>query len=92
MTSEEKNTSILILFGQGYGKHLWIMQGMFKANGGCGYVKKPDFLLQRGENDEVFNPNAPLAVATVMKVLDLLITAPLGSFTILILPYVFLYR
>ncbi|KAK8582258.1 hypothetical protein V6N12_072447 [Hibiscus sabdariffa] len=38
---------------QGHGKHLWIMQGMFKANGGCGYVKKPDFLLQGGPNDEV---------------------------------------
>ncbi|XP_022730851.1 phosphoinositide phospholipase C 2-like isoform X2 [Durio zibethinus] len=53
---------------QGHGKHLWIMQGMFKANGGCGYVKKPDFLLQRGPNDEVFNPNAPLDVKTVMTV------------------------
>ncbi|KAK5830563.1 Phosphoinositide phospholipase C 2 -like protein [Gossypium arboreum] len=53
---------------QGYGKYLWIMQGMFKANGGCGYVKKPDFLLQRGENDEVFNPNAPLEVKTVLRV------------------------
>ncbi|KAK0604873.1 hypothetical protein LWI29_020386 [Acer saccharum] len=31
---------------QGIGKHLRIMQGMFRANGGCGYVKKPDFLLR----------------------------------------------
>ncbi|KAG4145302.1 hypothetical protein ERO13_D05G089133v2 [Gossypium hirsutum] len=38
---------------QGHGKHLWIMQGMFRANGGCGYVKKPNFLLHRGPNDEV---------------------------------------
>ncbi|KAL4331804.1 hypothetical protein GQ457_07G042310 [Hibiscus cannabinus] len=53
---------------QGHGKHLWIMQGMFKANGGCGYVKKPDFLLQGGPNDEVFDPSAPLAVKTVMRV------------------------
>ncbi|KAG6607309.1 Phosphoinositide phospholipase C 2, partial [Cucurbita argyrosperma subsp. sororia] len=30
---------------QGYGKYLWIMQGMFRGNGGCGYIKKPDFLL-----------------------------------------------
>ncbi|PPD73297.1 hypothetical protein GOBAR_DD29773 [Gossypium barbadense] len=37
---------------QGHGKHLWIMQGMFRANGGCGYVKKPNFLLHRGPNDE----------------------------------------
>ncbi|KAK8513296.1 hypothetical protein V6N13_002043 [Hibiscus sabdariffa] len=53
---------------QGHGKHLWIMQGMFKANGGCGYVKKPEFLLQRGPNDGVFDPSAPLEVKTVMKV------------------------
>ncbi|XWS28687.1 hypothetical protein CRYUN_Cryun25bG0092700 [Craigia yunnanensis] len=53
---------------QGHGKHLWIMQGMFKANGGCGYVKKPDFLLRRGQNDEVFNPNEKLDVKTVMTV------------------------
>ncbi|PON62968.1 Phosphoinositide phospholipase C family [Parasponia andersonii] len=30
---------------QRHEKHLWIMQGMFRANGSCGYVKKPDFLL-----------------------------------------------
>ncbi|KAK6247233.1 hypothetical protein QUC31_018798 [Theobroma cacao] len=53
---------------QGYGKHLWVMKGMFKANGGCGYVKKPDFLLHRGPNDEVFNPNEELSVKTVMTV------------------------
>ncbi|XVE59418.1 hypothetical protein DITRI_Ditri05aG0044800 [Diplodiscus trichospermus] len=57
---------------QGYGKHLWIMQGMFKANGGCGYVKKPDFLLQRGPNDEVFDPSRPLDVKTVLTVKVLL--------------------
>ncbi|KAE8734862.1 Phosphoinositide phospholipase C 2 [Hibiscus syriacus] len=52
----------------GHGKHLWIMQGMFKANGGCGYVKKPDFMLQRGLNDEVFDPSAPLEIKIVMRV------------------------
>eukprot|EP00257_Ricinus_communis_P026890 XP_025014304.1 phosphoinositide phospholipase C 2-like isoform X2 [Ricinus communis] len=31
---------------QGYGKNLWVMKGMFKANGGRGYVKKPKFLLE----------------------------------------------
>ncbi|KAK4854854.1 hypothetical protein QYF36_001883 [Acer negundo] len=31
---------------QGTGKQLRIMQGMFRANGGCGYVKKPDFFLR----------------------------------------------
>ncbi|KAE8656763.1 Phosphoinositide phospholipase C 7 [Hibiscus syriacus] len=52
---------------QGHGKHLWMMQGMFKANGGCGYVKKPDFLLQRGPNDEVFDPSVPPNVKTILK-------------------------
>ncbi|XVF46748.1 hypothetical protein PTKIN_Ptkin03bG0053200 [Pterospermum kingtungense] len=53
---------------QRHRKHLWIMQGMFKANGGCGYVKKPDFLLQRSSSDEVFNPDAQLDVKTVLTV------------------------
>ncbi|KAK7851239.1 phosphoinositide phospholipase c 6 [Quercus suber] len=34
---------------QGHAKFLWIMKGMFRANGGCGYVKKPDFLLPVGD-------------------------------------------
>ncbi|KAG5238353.1 phosphoinositide phospholipase [Salix suchowensis] len=50
---------------QGYGKHLWIMQGMFRANGGCGYVKKPDFLLK--EKDD-FDPSVPLPVYKILKV------------------------
>ncbi|KAJ6317790.1 hypothetical protein OIU76_013349 [Salix suchowensis] len=41
---------------QGYGKSLWLMHGMFRANGGCGYLKKPDFLLEKGPNNEVFDP------------------------------------
>ncbi|GLU18859.1 hypothetical protein SLE2022_351360 [Rubroshorea leprosula] len=53
---------------QGHGKHLWAMQGMFKANGGCGYVKKPDFLLDRGPSNEVFNPSEALQVKTVLRV------------------------
>ncbi|KAG4996724.1 hypothetical protein JHK85_028163 [Glycine max] len=32
------------------------MEGMFRANGGCGYVKKPDILLNVGPNNEVFDP------------------------------------
>ncbi|XP_065872355.1 phosphoinositide phospholipase C 6-like isoform X2 [Euphorbia lathyris] len=51
---------------QGYGKSLWLMHGMFKANGGCGYVKKPDFLMQNG--DEVFNPKTTLLVIKTLKV------------------------
>ncbi|TKY47544.1 Phosphoinositide phospholipase C 2 [Spatholobus suberectus] len=53
---------------QGYGRSLWLMQGMFKANGGCGYVKKPDFLLKGGPNNEVFDPKAHLPVKTTLKV------------------------
>ncbi|XP_027337126.1 phosphoinositide phospholipase C 2-like isoform X2 [Abrus precatorius] len=53
---------------QGYGRSLWLMHGMFKANGGCGYVKKPDFLLKAGPNNEVFDPKAHLPVKTTLKV------------------------
>ncbi|KAI9073508.1 hypothetical protein K1719_044547 [Acacia pycnantha] len=53
---------------QGYGRSLWVMQGMFKANGRCGYVKKPDFLLKTFPNDEVFDPKAKLPVKTTLKV------------------------
>lgn len=53
---------------QGYGRALWLMHGMFKANGGCGYVKKPDFLLSVGPNNEVFDPKAKLPVKKTLKV------------------------
>ncbi|KHN34717.1 phosphoinositide-specific phospholipase C P25 [Glycine max] len=53
---------------QGYGRSLWLMQGMFKANGGCGYVKKPDLLLKVGPNNEVFDPRSHLPVKTTLKV------------------------
>ncbi|KAL4610157.1 hypothetical protein ACB092_08G031700 [Castanea dentata] len=52
---------------QGHAKFLWIMQGMFRANGGCGYVKKPDFLLPAG-NHMVFNPSAPPPVKKFLRV------------------------
>ncbi|XP_068339515.1 phosphoinositide phospholipase C 2-like isoform X1 [Pyrus communis] len=52
---------------QGHGKYLWIMEGMFRANGGCGYVKKPEFLLA-SPNNEVFDPNASLPVKKTLKV------------------------
>lgn len=51
---------------QGYGRSLWLMHGMFKANGGCGYVKKPDFLLKSGI--EAFDPRAILPVKLKLKV------------------------
>ncbi|PIN03370.1 Phosphoinositide phospholipase C [Handroanthus impetiginosus] len=53
---------------QGYGKSLWLMHGMFRANGGCGYVKKPDFLLKAASNSEVFDPKANLPVKTTLRV------------------------
>ncbi|KAK9128020.1 hypothetical protein Syun_016817 [Stephania yunnanensis] len=53
---------------QGYGRSLWLMHGMFRANGGCGYVKKPDILLKVGPNNEVFDPRAILPVKKILKV------------------------
>ncbi|KAF8022150.1 hypothetical protein BT93_G2332 [Corymbia citriodora subsp. variegata] len=53
---------------QGYGRSLWLMQGMYRANGGCGYIKKPDFLLKSGPLNDLFDPNAPLPVKTTLKV------------------------
>uniref|UniRef100_A0A1J3FAL5 Phosphoinositide phospholipase C n=1 Tax=Noccaea caerulescens TaxID=107243 RepID=A0A1J3FAL5_NOCCA len=50
---------------QGQGKSLWVMQGMFRANGGCGYIKKPDILLKP---DAIFDPEAPLPVKTTLRV------------------------
>ncbi|KAI4306830.1 hypothetical protein L6164_030075 [Bauhinia variegata] len=53
---------------QGYGRSLWLMHGMFKANGGCGYVKKPSFLLQTGPHNEVFDPRVKLPVKKTLKI------------------------
>lgn len=53
---------------QGYGRNLWLMHGMFRSNGGCGYVKKPDFLMNVGPNNEVFNPKEKLEVKKTLKV------------------------
>ncbi|KAJ8533767.1 hypothetical protein K7X08_007091 [Anisodus acutangulus] len=53
---------------QGHGRPLWLMQGMFRANGGCGYVKKPEFLLKSGPNNEVHDPKRALSVKTTLKV------------------------
>ncbi|KAJ0738074.1 putative phosphoinositide phospholipase C [Helianthus annuus] len=50
---------------QGYGRSLWLMHGMFRANGNCGYVKKPDFLMSK---NEVFDPKAKLPPKTSLKV------------------------
>lgn len=53
---------------QGHGKSLQIMNGLFRSNGGCGYVKKPDLLMKRGPNDEVFDPKLPLPVKKTLRV------------------------
>ncbi|XP_010534599.1 PREDICTED: phosphoinositide phospholipase C 2 [Tarenaya hassleriana] len=53
---------------QGHGRSLWLMQGMFRANGGCGYVRKPDILLKSGPNDDVFDPKATLHPKTTLRV------------------------
>ncbi|KAD0358288.1 hypothetical protein E3N88_44399 [Mikania micrantha] len=47
---------------QGFEQNLWLMQGMFRANNGCGYVKKPKFLC---EADPAFSPNK---VKKILKV------------------------
>ncbi|KAK1285688.1 Phosphoinositide phospholipase C 2 [Acorus calamus] len=39
-----------------------------RANGGCGYVKKPDFLLTPDENGDVFDPKAKQPVKKTLKV------------------------
>ncbi|KAJ7959651.1 Phosphoinositide phospholipase C [Quillaja saponaria] len=53
---------------QGYDKSLWLMHGMFRVNGGCGYVKKPDFLMMKGPSNEVFDPKRALIVKQTLKV------------------------
>ncbi|WOK95513.1 hypothetical protein Cni_G04220 [Canna indica] len=53
---------------QGYGRSLWLMQGFFRANGGCGYVKKPEFLMKDNPHGDVFDPKASLPVKTTLKV------------------------
>ncbi|KAI9157129.1 hypothetical protein LWI28_017327 [Acer negundo] len=53
---------------QGYGRSLWLMHGMFRANGGCGYVKKPDILVQAGPHSEVFDPSVRWPVKKSLKV------------------------
>ncbi|KAL1819097.1 hypothetical protein ACET3Z_013966 [Daucus carota] len=52
---------------QGHGRSLWLMQGFFRANGGCGYVKKPDFLLKIGPSNEVFDPKRTYPVKRTLK-------------------------
>ncbi|XP_047335434.1 phosphoinositide phospholipase C 2-like [Impatiens glandulifera] len=53
---------------QGHDRPLWLMRGMFRANGGCGYVKKPDILLKIGHDNEVFDPKQKLPITKSLKV------------------------
>lgn len=53
---------------KGHDEHLHIMEGMFRANGGCGYVKKPRFLLSSSPDNEVFNPEKSFRVRQILKV------------------------
>ncbi|XP_004490991.1 phosphoinositide phospholipase C 6-like isoform X2 [Cicer arietinum] len=53
---------------QGLGKSLWLMQGMFRANGGCGYVKKPEILMQKLQCDNDFVPTRIMPVKKTLKV------------------------
>ncbi|XP_075635813.1 phosphoinositide phospholipase C 4-like [Castanea sativa] len=53
---------------QGNGKYLWLMHGMFRSNGGCGYVKKPDFLMKLGPDNSLFDPKEKLQVKKTLKV------------------------
>ncbi|XP_021277995.1 phosphoinositide phospholipase C 4-like [Herrania umbratica] len=53
---------------QGYGRSLWLMHGMFRSNGGCGYVKKPEFLTNVDPDGQVFDPKAKLPVKKTLKV------------------------
>ncbi|CAK7331208.1 unnamed protein product [Dovyalis caffra] len=53
---------------QGYGRALWLMHGMFRSNGRCGFVKKPDFLMNAGPHGEVFNHKTKLPVKKTLKV------------------------
>lgn len=66
--SFDTNIIVCVFLYQGHGKSLWYMHGMFRANGECGYVKKPAFLLEKGPDNEVFDPKRTLPVKTTLKV------------------------
>lgn len=55
---------------QGYGRYLWVAHGFFRANGACGYVKKPSFLLPKSDGTFVnmYDPVNPLPVKLKLKV------------------------
>lgn len=54
---------------QGDGRFLWLMHGFFLANGRCGYVKKPNFLLHNHPHPHPHpQPTIPLPVKKTLKV------------------------
>lgn len=58
---------------QGYGRPLWLVHGLFRANGGSGYVRKPDFLIDKSSEGELsrqnsFDPMQPGPVKQILKV------------------------
>lgn len=62
------NSLLGVYLLQGYGKCLWKAHGFFKANGGCGYIHKPKFLLENDANGAIFNPKLHHAVKEIFKV------------------------
>lgn len=46
------------------------MQGLFRANGSSGYLKKPDILLEVGPHNEAFDPSRSLPVLSTLKVVS----------------------
>lgn len=59
---------------------MWLMHGFFKVNGGCGYIKKPEFLLKNEPNNGNFDPKAKLPVKKTLKVSFLPFLKLLSSF------------
>ncbi|BBN11747.1 hypothetical protein MPTK1_5g14370 [Marchantia polymorpha subsp. ruderalis] len=53
---------------QGYGRPLWVVHGFFKANGGCGYVRKPKFLFPSENGGQEFDPRVAKAPVVTLKV------------------------
>lgn len=56
------------LGNQGYGRPLWVVHGFFKANGGCGYVRKPKFLFPSENGGQEFDPRVAKAPVVTLKV------------------------
>ncbi|GAB4824532.1 hypothetical protein Ancab_007408 [Ancistrocladus abbreviatus] len=71
---------VLLCPQRGCDKHLWVTHGMFRANVSCGYVKKPDLMLNVGPNNSVFDRRSFHPVKTTLKVWPVLMVQAAGSF------------